>query len=110
MIVMRRALLMPIIVVCSVSCSEADGGFGEIIDVDDYDRSCSENVECLLVPVGDVCNECIVDAISYDGRDEHRADISDIACDQTRCALIGDDGVLRRAVCDGEQCVREGPP
>lgn len=68
-------------------------GCDSTIEADDYDRSCSDSSQCVVILVGDVCDcACEPSAINVSSYDAYQEDRSGISCSK-QCDACFDDSV-----------------
>jgi hypothetical protein len=58
-------------------------GCERVISAEDYDRSCMQNEQCMLILVGPVCScDCSFSAINSKDGPQYLEDRGDITCDE----------------------------
>jgi hypothetical protein len=91
----------------SFTALAASGCADNVLDVDDYDRSCALAADCIIVTVGDMCEispscMCGGSAINVSSRDEWRADVDAVSCfdrDTAICRCGGQEVACEDGVC-----------
>jgi hypothetical protein len=72
------------------------------VDADDYDRSCVEDTDCMVITVGDICDcPCDFSAINGDDFSDYLDDKVDAACTDDCSPCPGD----YEAYCDSGTCM-----
>ncbi len=96
--------------VANSSCGEPDA---QVIVASNYDLSCTSDLDCALVPVGDFCypgaNNCSLGAISQRALPQYQSDVSQTYA--ARCFAAGNcpatSVCCRNGQCQSDNCVLE---
>jgi len=89
--------LVGFLVSASSACSPS-------LDINDYDRTCVVDDDCITAVIDDVCNDCAVAAINVTDSDEYR---SDLEAAQRTCIAVSDCVFNGPASCQAGLCVVE---
>jgi hypothetical protein len=85
---------------CSDDSTETDTSTEIVINADDYDRSCMQASDCMVIFTGPVCScDCNSSAINVSARDAYFDDRGSPECEQQCGACAG-----AVASCDGNTC------
>ena len=99
----RLSLLLPLsLVVVATACGSS------IVDLADYDQTCSVDTECISVPAGDAC-DCACEVAAVNGKDVG-AYMSEWNSKNTTCTNAKVCGVcpaLPIAACKNGKCVAQ---
>ena len=79
------------------------GACSTTIDANDYDRSCTEDSDCVIISVGDICScSCEIDAINKSDLEAYNHD-RDVDCGVQCGACAGGEPVCQSGVCGVDQ-------
>ncbi len=96
----RAAVLVALVAICLSSCL----GRSTRIESSDFDRSCKQDSDCMVVHLGDQC-DCFPDRVAINAADYARYKE---AADDVECEWIGTCGMggpMPPAVCERGHCI-----
>lgn len=90
------------------SGAEGGGSCEAIVSADDFDRSCDQHEDCIMVfegPSTDACRECAWSAVNVDDHEQYLATLGPLSCSAAECdadctAAPGAQGVCIDGLCN----------